>query len=56
MHKYIMVKVGGKQKTQKVRKNHVNFTKSEGKFARVGEKKLKNQKLFYENWKKTGKR
>ena len=27
----------GKQKTNKVCKKHVNFTKSEGKFAKVGE-------------------
>ena len=41
MHKCIMVKLGGKQKTHEVCnlrvKNHVNFTKSEEKFGKGGE-------------------
>src|SRR6218665_3797704 len=36
MHKCIMVKVGEKGKAQKVCKNTANFTKSGGKFAKVG--------------------
>ena len=35
MHKCIMVKVGGKRKTHKVCKKHVDFTKSGGKFGKV---------------------
>jgi len=31
-----MVKLGGKRKTQKVCKRHVNFTKSGWKIAKVG--------------------
>ena len=31
-----MVKLGGKRKTHKVCKKHVNLTKSEVKFAKVG--------------------
>ena len=38
MHKCIMVKLGGKQETHKVRKKHVNLTKSAGKFQKVGGK------------------
>src|SRR6218665_3552388 len=37
MHKCIMVKVGGKQNTQKVCKKQVNFSKTEGKLFKVGE-------------------
>ena len=33
-----MVKVGGKRNTQKVCKKQVNFSKTEGKFIKVGEK------------------
>jgi len=36
MHKCIMVKLGGNEK-HKVCKKHKNFTKSGGKFAKVGE-------------------
>jgi len=32
MHKRIMFTLGGKRKTSKVRKKHVNLTKSGGKF------------------------
>ena len=38
MHKCIMVKVGGKRNTHKVCKKQVNFSKTEGKFVKVGEK------------------
>jgi len=37
MHKCIMVKLKGKRKTHKVCEKDVNFMKSEGKFAKVGE-------------------
>ena|SRR6218665_224677 len=36
MHKCIMVKVGGEQKSQKACTKHGNFTKSGGKFGKVG--------------------
>jgi len=36
MHKCIMVKVGEKRNTRKVRKKQVNFLKTGGKFVKVG--------------------
>ena len=36
MHKCIMVKVGGKRNTQKACKTQVNFSKTGGKFLKVG--------------------
>src|SRR6218665_847354 len=33
MHKYIMVKVGGKRNTRKIRKKQVNFLKTGGNFS-----------------------
>jgi len=36
MHKGIMAKVGGNEIHVKYVKKHVNFTKSEGTFAKVG--------------------
>jgi len=41
MHNCIMVKIGGKRKTYKVCKTHVNFTKSGGEIWKSsGEKKI----------------
>src|SRR6218665_1220775 len=36
MHKCIIVKVGGKRNTRKVRKKQVNCSKTGGKFFKVG--------------------
>jgi len=44
MHKCIVVKVGGKQNTHKVCKKQVNFSKTEGKFFKVGGNILKQGK------------
>src|SRR6218665_3948671 len=38
MHKCIMVKVGGKRNTQKACRKQVNFSKTGGKFWKVGGK------------------
>ena len=46
MHKCIMVKVGGNE-IHKVYKKKVNFSKTEGKFFKVGE-----NNNFHETWRK----